>query len=55
MNCLYGRTPRLTPTGIATASILLLSLLMAASLFLDQPNAQASASVVVQTTAHANG
>jgi hypothetical protein len=40
MNSPYNRTHRVTPTGIATASILLVTLLMAASLLVDQSTAQ---------------
>jgi hypothetical protein len=56
MNSPYSRTHRVSPTGIATASILLVTLCMAASLLFDQPTERASAgTTVVQTTAHAKG
>jgi hypothetical protein len=55
MNSLYSRTPGVSPTGIATASILLVTLIMAASLVLD-PEANAfHRTTVVQTTTHAKG
>ena len=56
MNSPYSRTHRVTPTGIATASILLVTLVMAASLLFDRPAANPSGSTtVVQATAHAKG
>jgi hypothetical protein len=56
MNSPYRRTHRVTPTGVATASILLVSLLMAASLLFEQPEPNPSSSTnVVQATAHVRG
>jgi hypothetical protein len=56
MNRPYSQTHRVTPTGIATASILLVALVMAASLLFDQPAGRASAgTAVTQTIAHVRG
>jgi hypothetical protein len=40
MNSAYNRTRRISPTGIATASILLVTLVMAASLLFDRATEQ---------------
>jgi hypothetical protein len=56
MNSPYNRTHRFSPTGIATASILLVTLVMVASLVFDRPVANPPASTtVVQATAHMKG
>jgi hypothetical protein len=53
MNSSYRRTPRFTSTGIVTASILLVTLVMAASLLLDLPAADPSnTTTVVQASGH---
>jgi hypothetical protein len=52
----YVRPQTVTPTGIATGAILLVTLVMAASLLFDQPAANPSGSTtIVQTAAHAKG
>ena len=43
----YSRIPRSTPTGVATGSILLTTLAMAASLLFAEPVAQPSAGTAV--------
>ncbi|HTT10703.1 MAG TPA: hypothetical protein VMG60_07430 [Burkholderiaceae bacterium] len=55
MKSSYYRVPRTTPAGVATASILLVALVLAASLLFDSlPLGSTSGVGFAQTSAHAN-